>query len=183
MIIYIQAKERLIMKYALIKKLREKKGLSQIDLVKKLNNLDCQINQPIISAWENGKSNPNEKEVSTLCKIFECKEDDLISIGSMSMSEFKNDAFSFGSNFESNWLKDMYAKLTQYCDTEDKIRILTEKVIELSSMNGVAIPQSFVEVIRPSDDNESAVYAFIISFWNGSVLRDKPKDKIDEKYL
>lgn len=86
-----------------------------------------------------------------------------------------NDAFAFGNNFESKSLRNMYRELTAYSDIEYKVRILTDNIIELSSMKGIAIPQSFIEVIRPSDDNERAVYQFIVSFWNGSVLRNKQK--------
>lgn len=163
------------MDYKSIKKVREQKGMSQLQVVEKAKELGNSITQPQLSGWESGKTKPNNESIEILCSILECNEDDLISVGEMSMTEFKNDAFAFGNNFESKSLRNMYRELTAYSDIEYKVRILTDNIIELSSMNGIAIPQSFIEVIRPNDDNERFVYQFIVSFWNGSVLRNKQK--------
>lgn len=171
------------MNYKGIKKVREQKGMSQLQVVEKAKELGNSITQPQLSGWESGKIKPNNESIEILCSVLECNEDDFISVGTMSMTEFKKDAFAFGKNFDSNNLRNMYIELTAHCDIEDKVRILTDNIIELSSINQIAIPQSFIEVIRPSDDKERTVYQFIVSFWNGSVLRNKPKDKIDKKYL
>lgn len=160
------------MKY-LIKKTRKEKGISQQELVQRAEELGLSLTQPQLSSWESGKTEPNDKNIDVLCRVLGCEMDDLISMGEMSMKEFKNDAYKFGSNFESNWLKDMFRRLTQNCDTEEKIKILTDNVMKLSSMKGIAIPQSFTEVIRPSDDSDKILYQFIISFWNGSLVNQK----------
>ncbi len=55
-----------------IKKLREKSGLSQIELSKLLN-----VGQSAVSMWENGTNVPKTEMLPKLAKIFGCTIDEL----------------------------------------------------------------------------------------------------------
>lgn len=56
-----------------IKELRKLKGVTQIELCKKLD-----VTQSALSLWESGKFEPDLKSVFKLCDIFECTSDYLL---------------------------------------------------------------------------------------------------------
>ena len=55
-----------------LKMLRTESGMKQQDLAEKIN-----VSQKTISSWETGRTEPNMKELATLCKIFDCPIDQL----------------------------------------------------------------------------------------------------------
>ncbi len=56
-----------------IKELREKNGLRQADLAKKLN-----ISRTTVAKWENGQNFPRRKNLVKLIQILKCDANDLL---------------------------------------------------------------------------------------------------------
>lgn len=56
-----------------IKERREKLGLSQRDLAKKMN-----VSQATVAMWETGVTSPIAKRLPILAKLLKCKIDDLL---------------------------------------------------------------------------------------------------------
>lgn len=59
-----------------IKEYRKLRGLSQIEIAKRLH-----VSQNTISSWETGRTEPNMGVIERLAQIFECKKSDLIGEG------------------------------------------------------------------------------------------------------
>lgn len=55
-----------------LKEFREQADLSQRDIAVMFD-----LTQQAYSKWENGKSSPNAVQILQLCKIFNCKPNDL----------------------------------------------------------------------------------------------------------
>ncbi len=56
-----------------IRKLREEKGLSQLDLAKKLN-----VSDRTISSWEVNRTEPKISMIEALCIALRCQKSDII---------------------------------------------------------------------------------------------------------
>lgn len=57
----------------LIKKFREKAGITQMELAKKIG-----VNQTAISQWERGSTLPSASKLPLLASILSCTVDDLL---------------------------------------------------------------------------------------------------------
>lgn len=68
-----------------IKKMRLKKGLSQIELAKLLH-----VSQNTVSSWETGRTEPNLGIIENLSRIFHCQKSDLLDF-----QDFENDRKDF----------------------------------------------------------------------------------------
>ena len=68
-----------------IKKMRLKKGLSQIELAKLLH-----VSQNTVSSWETGRTEPSIGTIEDLSRIFHCQKSDLLDF-----QDFENDQKDF----------------------------------------------------------------------------------------
>jgi transcriptional regulator with XRE-family HTH domain len=57
----------------MLKELRIKAKLTQAELARKLN-----VTQSAVSAWEKGDKFPRKDRLRALCKLLDCKVDDLL---------------------------------------------------------------------------------------------------------
>lgn len=54
-----------------LKKCREDKALSQLDLIFELDKIGLRVSRPTISNWEEGTTAPDANEISLIAKYFE----------------------------------------------------------------------------------------------------------------
>lgn len=59
-----------------IKEYRKLRGLSQVEIAKRLH-----VSQNTVSSWETGRTEPNMGVIERLSQIFECRKSDLIGEG------------------------------------------------------------------------------------------------------
>jgi transcriptional regulator with XRE-family HTH domain len=52
--------------------IREKRGLSQTELAKRIN-----VSQPLLSKWESGKAYPRYPELKAIATVLKCSIEDL----------------------------------------------------------------------------------------------------------
>lgn len=57
----------------MLKELRIKANMTQVELAQKLN-----VSQSAVSAWEKGDKFPRRDTLQALCKLLNCKVDDLL---------------------------------------------------------------------------------------------------------
>lgn len=57
----------------MLKELRIKANMTQVELAQKLR-----VTQSAVSAWEKGDKLPRKATLQALCKLFDCKVDDLL---------------------------------------------------------------------------------------------------------
>ena len=115
-----------------LKKLRKKKKLSQDDLAEKVN-----VSRQSVSKWENGDAYPEMNNILELCKIFNCKINDLVN------DEIKD----FDSMDEE--IKMKVAKLKK--EKQEKMKGLSKVISTISKIGrilvGISIPIIMVTMI------------------------------------
>jgi len=115
-----------------LKKLRKKKKLSQDDLAEKVN-----VSRQSVSKWENGDAYPEMNNILELCKIFNCKINDLVN------DEIKD----FDSMDEE--IKMKVAKLKK--EKQEKMKGLSKVISTISKIGrilvGISIPIVMVTMI------------------------------------
>lgn len=57
----------------MFKEVRIKANLTQVEVARKLN-----VTQSAVSAWEKGQKFPRKETLQALCKLYNCKVDDLL---------------------------------------------------------------------------------------------------------
>lgn len=70
-----------------LKKLRDKKGISQSDLAAKLQTMNVNIDQQMISKIEQNKRQVTDYELACICKCLCIKSEDLLDLSKL---EFTN---------------------------------------------------------------------------------------------
>lgn len=155
------------MKAELIKKVRKSKRMSQIDVVEKAKELGGLFNQAQLSSWELLKSEPSDKNIEILCKVFECDINDLSTNQRTDKKEIADISYVFGKNFKPQELQRMYKEISVYTDIDKKIQILIQNVLELSTIKAIPLPNVISEILLEKDEN--VLNNFLINFWNGSI--------------
>lgn len=62
-----------LMKKRTLKQLRKAAGLTQEEAAKSLN-----VSHDTLSRWENGLTQPTALQIVDICRVYECKFDDII---------------------------------------------------------------------------------------------------------
>lgn len=92
-----------------LKELREKSGLSQASLAKKMN-----VRQSTIGMWESGKNNPEFANLEKLCEIFSVSMDYLLGRDTPILSEQKKTAPQEDSlNPLDKYYMDLFSQLNE----------------------------------------------------------------------
>lgn len=171
-----------------IKKLREKIGLTQNQVVfkaKELKGNSGTFTQSQLSKWEKNETLPSDENIELLSKIFDCSKTDLKkeNTNQYSWDEIYQEAFSIGKNFKSEELQIVIYNVTDTKKSyEDGIKYLTEFLMK----NAMPIPKCFVKIMALCKDNNESdeimrmYFSFIIGFWNGSFKQTKLKDSIEQ---
>jgi len=122
-----------------LKKLRKKKKLSQDDLAEKVN-----VSRQSVSKWENGDAYPEMNNILELCKIFNCKINDLVN------DEIKDfDSMDEEKKTIDEEIKMKVAKLKK--EKQEKMKGLSKVISTISKIGrilvGISIPIVMVTMI------------------------------------
>ena len=81
----------------IIKELREKLELTQVELANKIN-----VSDKAISKWETGEAYPEINNILQLCKVFNCKINDLVNDSIIDMDEMDEEVKTSAVKFKES---------------------------------------------------------------------------------
>lgn len=121
-----------------LSKLRKENNLSQEQLADKVG-----VSRQAVSKWESGQSYPDMDKMIQMCKILNCKLDDLLDDGVLNDKVEKNSKFNFNS-YLNDLLKFVTKTYNMFCSMcfKDKIKCLFELFIIFAVLSIIGVISS-----------------------------------------